>query len=126
MEVLQSAGVRIYAQQWGNRTDLGVVAVVDGADAGACWMRLLAPGIGLASVDASTPQLGIALEPGYQHKGFGKALMQEALAQAAGAGYRQVALTVHPANPARWMYQSCGFKLVEQRSGHWLMLAALA
>ena len=59
--------VRIYVERWGRETDCGVVAVVDGVDAGACWMRVLPHGTGLSSVDAVTPQLGIALEPDYQH-----------------------------------------------------------
>ena len=126
IEVLQSPGARIYAENWGKPTDIGVVAVVDGCDAGACWLRLLPPGTGLASVDPTTPQLGIALEPEYQHRGFGKPLMLEALSRAARAGHKQVALTVHPENPARFLYQSCGFKQVEVRHYYWLMVASVA
>lgn len=124
IEVLQSPGARIYAEDWGRPTDIGVVAVVDGTDAGACWMRVLPVGTGLASVDPITPQLGIALDLGFQHKGFGKPLMLEALARAARAGHGQVALTVHPENPARFMYQSCGFKQLAVRGHYWLMVAA--
>ena len=51
----------------GTFAECGVVAVVDGIDAGACWMRALPPGTGLGSVDAVTPQLGMALEPEFQH-----------------------------------------------------------
>lgn len=126
VEVLQSPGARIYAEDWGRGSDIGVVAVVEGRDAGACWMRLLPPGTGLASVDSGTPQLGIALEPEFQHRGFGRPLMREALARAARAGHAQVALTVHPENPARHLYQSCGFVQVEVRSTYWLMIARVA
>ena len=41
---------------------VGVVGEVNGNAIGACWMRLLPEGVGLASIDAATPQLGIALE----------------------------------------------------------------
>lgn len=126
IEVLQSPGVRLYAEQWGRPGDVGVVAQVDGQDAGACWMRLLPPGVGLASVDDSTPQLGIALEPAFQHRGHGRALMLAALQAAREAGHRQVALTVHPENPARHLYARCGFRPLEMRNGYHLMLAALA
>jgi ribosomal protein S18 acetylase RimI-like enzyme len=125
-EVLQSDGVRIYAENWGRSSDVGVVAQVDGVDAGACWMRLLATGVGLAFVDETTPQLGIALEPAYQHKGYGRPLMLEALAAAGRAGYRQVSLTVHPQNPARHMYERCGFRKIGRRNHYHLMVAALA
>jgi ribosomal protein S18 acetylase RimI-like enzyme len=98
---------------------------VDGQDAGACWLRLLPAGVGLASVDAETPQLGIALEPEFQHRGFGRPLMREALRTAWLAGYKQVSLTVHPENPAQFMYERCGFRKVGLRSGFHLMLASV-
>ncbi|WP_298827242.1 GNAT family N-acetyltransferase [uncultured Piscinibacter sp.] len=126
VEVLQAPGVRIYAEAWGKTTDVGRVAQVNGTDAGACWVRLLPVGVGLASVDAATPQLGIALEPEFQHKGHGRPLMLETLKAAARAGYRQVALTVHPENPAQYMYESCGFRKVERRNNYHLMLARVA
>ena len=126
VEVLQSPGVRIYAESWGLASDVGVVAQVGDADAGACWMRLLPAGVGLASVDAATPQLGIALEPEFQRKGYGRALLQAALEAARQAGYRQVALTVHPQNPAVALYERCGFRKVELRNNYHLMVVDLA
>jgi ribosomal protein S18 acetylase RimI-like enzyme len=126
IEVLQAAGVRIYAEDWGRPTDVGIVAQVDGVDAGACWMRLLPVGVGLASTDAQTPQLGIALSPEYQHKGFGRPLMEAALKAARQAGYARVSLTVHPLNPALAMYESCGFRKVEMRNSYHLMVADVA
>ena len=126
VEVLQSPGVRIYAESWGLASDVGVVAHVGDADAGACWMRLLPAGVGLASVDAATPQLGIALEPEFQRKGYGRALLQAALEAARQAGYRQVALTVHPQNPAVVLYERCGFRKVELRNHYHLMVVDLA
>lgn len=123
MEVLQAPGVRIYAEDWGRPSDIGVVAQVHGVDAGACWIRLLPMGVGLASVDASTPQLGIALEPPFQRKGYGQPLMLKALAAAREAGFAKVALTVHPANPAQHLYERCGFRKLGLRNGYHLMVA---
>jgi GNAT superfamily N-acetyltransferase len=126
LEVLQHPGVRIYAEDWGRAGDVGVVAVVDGVDAGACWMRLLPAGVGLASVDAVTPQLGIALEPPFQHRGIGGPMMRAALAAARGAGHAQVSLTVHPLNPARHLYERCGFRAAGLRNTYHLMVATLS
>lgn len=125
IEVMQAPTVRIYAEDWGRSTDVGIVAQVEGIDIGACWMRLLPAGVGLGSVDADTPQLGIALEPAFQHRGYGRPLMLEALAAAARAGYRQVSLTVHPDNPAMRLYERCGFRQVELRGTYPLMVARL-
>jgi ribosomal protein S18 acetylase RimI-like enzyme len=123
--VLELPGVRIYAEDWGRQTDVGVVAQVDAVDAGGCWMRLLPVGIGLASTDAQTPQLGIALLPQYQHKGYGRPLMAAALKAAKQAGYARVSLTVHPQNPAQHMYEACGFRNVGIRKSYQLMVANL-
>lgn len=126
IEVLQSPHVRIYAEDWGRRSgDVGVVAQVGGVDAGACWMRLLPEGVGLAFVDERTPQLGIALEPAFQHQGHGRALMQAALQAARQAGHAQVSLTVHPENPAIALYERCGFRKRGLRNTYHLMVAQL-
>lgn len=125
IEVLQSPAVRVYAEDWGRESDVGVVARVNGVDVGACWMRLLPSGVGLAFVDERTPQLGIALEPKHQQRGHGHPLLQAALSAARSAGYSQVSLTVHPLNPALRLYERCGFREVELRSGYHLMVANL-
>lgn len=124
LDVLQQPGVRVYAEDWGRPSDIGLVAVRDGEDAGACWMRVLPEGVGLASIDAVTPQLGIGLLPAFQHQGIGKVLMQAALRAAWAHGHARVALTVHPENPARRLYAACGFEEVEVRRGYHLMVAA--
>lgn len=125
IEVLDNPAVRIYAKGWGRPGDVGVVAVIDGEDAGACWMRLLPRDVGLAYVDERTPQLGIALEPRFQHKGYGEKLMRAALDAAKAAGYAQVSLTVHPQNPAIALYGRCGFRKVGLRNTYHLMVASL-
>lgn len=125
VEVLDNAAVRIYAEQWGRAGDVGVVAQVDGVDAGACWMRLVPGGAGLAWVDEATPQLGIALLPAFQHQGIGRPMMQAALAAARAAGWRRVSLTVHPQNPAIPLYEGCGFRKAGLRNTYHLMVADL-
>ena len=122
-EVLQHPEVRIYAEDFGRREgDLGVVAEIDGKVAGACWMRLVKGGQGLSYIDEDTPQLGIALFPEHQQKGYGEKLMRAALAAAEAAGYRQVALSVHPQNPAQRLYRLCGFEQVDVRRTYLVML----
>jgi ribosomal protein S18 acetylase RimI-like enzyme len=124
-EVLDHPAVRIYAEDWGRAGDVGVVAEVGDAAAGACWMRLLPPRVGLAYVDERTPQLGIALLPPFQRKGIGGALMTAALQAARRWGYAQVSLTVHPQNPAVALYQRCGFVKRDVRNTYDLMVARL-
>ncbi|MCW8193608.1 GNAT family N-acetyltransferase [Proteobacteria bacterium 005FR1] len=128
-EVLESPAVRIYAENWGRTGDVGVVGTteLDGGERniGACWMRTLPAGSGLAWVDDATPQLGIAVEPCYQGRGWGAQLMRAALEAARAEGYSQVSLTVHPQNPAIGMYERCGFQKAGMRSDYHLMIAKL-
>ena len=126
VEVLQHPAVRIFVEGWGLSTDVGVVALVNGKDAGACWMRLVPGAQGLAYIDDETPQLGIALEPEFRNRGFGKSMMKAELAAAWAHGYRKVSLTVHPENPARSMYQACGFAEAGLRGTYHLMVAQSA
>ena len=124
-EVLDHPGVSIYAKEWGREGDVGVVGQVDGKPVGACWVRRIRGGLGLGYVDDDTPQLGIALLPDYRGRGFGRRLMLAALEAARAYGYRQVSLTVHPQNPARALYESCGFVEQEIRKTYHLMVARL-
>jgi ribosomal protein S18 acetylase RimI-like enzyme len=124
--VLDDSRVRIYAEDWGRKGDVGVAGELPGRPSpiGACWMRLVPGGAGLAFVDDDTPQLGIAVLAPCQRRGFGGAILRAALAAARVAGYRQVSLTVHPLNPAIALYERCGFRHAGLRGTYHLMLAA--
>jgi ribosomal protein S18 acetylase RimI-like enzyme len=126
-EILDHPEVRIYAEDFGQREgDLGVALEVDGVatPVGACWMRLVTGGRGLAYIDEETPQLGIALLPGYQGQGHGERLMRAALA-AAKTRFPRVSLSVHPENPAANLYRKCGFRQVDVRRTYLVMVADL-
>jgi ribosomal protein S18 acetylase RimI-like enzyme len=125
--VLDSPQVRIYAENWGRVGDVGVVLELadEAAPIGVCWLRLIPDRQGLAHVDDATPQLGIALFHCFQGKGYGHSLLRAALDAARAAGYSQVALTVHPDNPAIGMYERCGFHKREIRNSYHLMVVEL-
>ena len=89
-------------------------------------MRLLPEGVGGAYVDERTPQLGIALEAAFQHKGYGGRHCWQRSPRSQAAGYRQVSLTVHPENPANALYEHCGFRKSGLRHNYYLMLASVA
>lgn len=124
---LHAPQMRIYAENWGRPGDIGVVMELANVAApiGACWMRVLPAGQGLAYVDETTPQLGIGLFPCFQGKSHGHRLMLAALECARNAGVEQVSLTVHPANPAIAMYERCGFQKHALQNSQQVMLANL-
>ena len=124
--ILEHPEVRIYAEEWGRAGDVGVLGETEaGRPMGACWMRLIRHGVGLAYVDDKTPQLGIAVFPEFHRQGHGETLMRAALDAARALGYRKVSLTVHPLNPAIRLYERCGFARLENRRTYHLMVADL-
>jgi ribosomal protein S18 acetylase RimI-like enzyme len=124
--VLEHPDVRIYAESWGRKGDVGVVAVDEaGAVAGGAWMRVVPGGKGLAYVDAATPQLGIAVLPPHQRKGLGGTLLSAAIDAARDHGFPRVSLTVHPGNPAIALYEKQGFRKAGLRRTYHLMVREL-
>lgn len=125
-EVLDWPDVRIYAENWGRKDDLGLIGELDGAPVGGAWVRRLIEGKGLAYIDDDTPQLGIGLFPDFQRRGFGAILFGALLKVCADHGFKQVSLTVHPENPAIALYERFGFEKIAHRSRDYhLMLVRL-
>ena len=68
--------VQLYVKAWGRPGDTAVIAIEDGFPVGAAWFRLFPrerPGYGF--VDASTPELAIAVVPSRRGRGIGDALL---------------------------------------------------
>jgi ribosomal protein S18 acetylase RimI-like enzyme len=101
-----------YVSAWGRAGDMGFVAVEvgGGEPIGAAWLRLLTGDErGYGYVDEETPELGMAVLPGYRGRGVGSDLLRHLL-EAAGAVYRSVCLSVSADNPAVRLYERAGFE----------------
>lgn len=106
-----------YVEGWGRAGDVGVIAVAgDGREVGgggrrvgAAWVRLLVgDGAGYGWVDDATPELAIAVEPGWEGRGVGRAMLARLLADVEGR-FPAVSLSVRSDNPARRLYARLGF-----------------
>jgi ribosomal protein S18 acetylase RimI-like enzyme len=121
-EVVREPGMAHYAANWGRPGDIGYLA----SDAyrqpvGAAWLRLLAGhDRGYGYVDDTTPELAVAVMPGYRGQGIGTRLLI-ALLDAAGESYDAVSLSVQADNPALRLYQRLGFEVVED-GGTWFTM----
>lgn len=126
--VLSQPEVSKYVEAWGRAGDQGFVAVDEGSGepVGAVWLRLLAGAEkGYGYVDEETPELGMAVLPGYRGRGIGTALL-ERLLETAGAAYRKVCLSVSPENPARRLYERAGFEQVGRDGSSVTMIKRLS
>ena len=110
-EVVEQPEIARYVKGWGRTGDSGFVAVdaLSQQPVGATWIRLFTavhPGYGY--VNDATPELTIALLPDWRGRGVGSQLMTAMLA-AARHDYAAVSLSVSATNPARRLYERCGF-----------------
>jgi GNAT superfamily N-acetyltransferase len=112
MDILSTPELARYAAGFGRPGDLGVLASNHGGTPiGAAWLRLIPDGYGY--VDDDTPELTMAVVPGYRGRGVGSALL-ERLIGAAGDRYPAVSLSVQEGNPAERLYRRFGFEAVSE------------
>jgi RimJ/RimL family protein N-acetyltransferase len=101
-----------------------VVAAVDGAVAGYATVGQT---IGQLAAHAHVLQIkGLAVDPGHQGAGVGRALVLAACERALQSGALKLSLRVLSTNPsARRLYESCGFELEGVLRGEFLIDGAL-
>ena len=110
-EIIQQPEIARYVAGWGRVGDSGFMAADELSQQriGAVWIRRFTaaqPGYGF--VNDATPELTIALLPDWRGRGAGGQLIT-AMLTAARHAYAAVSLSVSAANPARRLYERCGF-----------------
>ena len=107
----------MYLAGWPRQGDHGVVAEHDGP-VGAAWYRTYAEtdhGYGFVAEDV--PELSIAVVASRRHEGIGRQLLVELIDASVSHGFRALSLSVAENNPARRLYESTGFVVVDKH-GH--------
>lgn len=105
-----------YVEHWGKESDFGYVAIEQSTlqTVGVVWARLFpgeTPGYGF--INKETPELSIAVLPGFRNQGIGTQLLDKLIGQARHH-FRAVSLSVSADNPAVRLYERFGF----ERTGH--------
>jgi GNAT superfamily N-acetyltransferase len=112
--VLATPEVAHYVAGWMRDGDAGILALHDGAPAGAAWWRTFTgadPGYGYVADDV--PELGLAVLEPYRRRGLGRLLMVSLLDRARAEGMRALSLSVEDGNDAaRTLYNGLGFATV--------------
>ncbi len=127
-DVVRQPALARYVSGWmGRPGDTGFVAEVEGKPIGAAWLRRWLPEErGFGFVDEATPELSMALLPGYRGCGIGTLLLRRALVEVA-RGSEAVSLSVSESNVALRLYQRFGFTTVgKPKDGSVTMLKRLA
>jgi GNAT superfamily N-acetyltransferase len=105
-----------YVEGFGRPDDFGVIALdaATGAGAGAAWIRRMPANWPLYRfVDASTPELAIAVTPPHIGRGAGSLMLARLIADTA-ANHSAIALSVRANNPAKALYERLGFTIVTE------------
>jgi ribosomal protein S18 acetylase RimI-like enzyme len=116
-QVMADPRYAMYLAGWPRRGDHGLVAEHDGP-VGAAWYRTYtdaAHGHGFVAEDV--PELSIAVVASRRREGIGRRLLLGLIEASGAQGCRALSLSVAENNPARGLYESVGFVLVEQH-GH--------
>jgi GNAT superfamily N-acetyltransferase len=121
-EVMADPRFAMYLTGWPRRGDHGLVAEHDGP-VGAAWYRTFTEadhGYGFVAEDV--PELSIAVVASRRHEGIGRRLLGDLIDASVAQGYAAMSLSVSEKNPARRLYESVGFVLIEKRDTSWTMV----
>jgi ribosomal protein S18 acetylase RimI-like enzyme len=126
-EIIRHPDISKYAENWGNKNDLGVFAADARTDekTGAAWLRLFTEkNRGYGYVDNKTPELTMAVLPEFRNRGIGAILLTELLRISRGR-FNAVSLSVSAGNNAIHLYQRFGFETVGSTENSYTMLLHL-
>ena len=121
-EVMADPRYAMYLAGWPRQGDHGLVAEQDGP-VGAAWYRTYTEanhGYGFVAEDV--PELSIAVIASRRHEGLGRRLLGDLIAASLAQGYSAMSLSVREENPARGLYESAGFVLIEKHGTSWTMV----
>jgi ribosomal protein S18 acetylase RimI-like enzyme len=116
-QVMADPRYALYLAGWPRQGDYGIVAEQD-EPLGAAWYRTYTEvnhGYGFVAEDV--PELSIAVIASRRHEGIGRRVLSDLIEASVARGCRALSLSVAENNPARGLYESTGFVMVE-RHGH--------
>lgn len=126
-EIIEDPSIKKYIENWNQKEgDLAIVCL-DGEELiGAIWGRKFSEdNKGYGFIDAETPEIGMAIKQEYRGKGLGSNLIKLLVDEYLEQGVGQLSLNVNTLNPAKRLYERCGFVKVSEESGAEIMTKQL-
>lgn len=114
VEVMEDPRYAKYLEGWPRPGDYGLIAELD-EPVGAAWYRTYSRAShGHGFVGEDVPELAIAVIAARRNQGIGRRLLLDLIGASVAQGFRALSLSVNEHNPARSLYESLGFVLIEQ------------
>ena len=111
-----------YVEEWPRDGDAGVIAEGDDGVLGAAWFRRFARGRpGFGFIDEFTPELSVAVAPGWRGRGFGSELLVALIEVGRERRFDGLALSVESRNRAVQLYRRIGFVVAVDENGSYTM-----
>ncbi len=121
-QVMADPRYAMYLDGWTRQGDYGLVADLEGP-VGAAWYRTYSEAShGYGFVNEDVPELSIAVVASRRQEGIGRRLLVDLIDASVAQGYSALSLSVAQDNPARGLYESTGFVLVEKHGGSLTMV----
>jgi ribosomal protein S18 acetylase RimI-like enzyme len=121
-QVMADPRYAMYLAGWPRQGDFGLIAEQDGP-VGAAWYRTFTEAShGYGFVAEDVPELSIAVVASRRREGIGRRLLVELIEASLAQGHSALSLSVIEDNPARGLYESVGFVLVEKLGRSWTMV----
>lgn len=120
MPVMDAAFDPVFGEAW-SRSQCGGILPMRGVE---LWLAETpdhrAAGFALwRTIYEDSELLLLAVAPGYQHQGIGRALLETFLSAAREQGARRLHLEVRDGNPAVQFYEAAGFRLAGRRRDYY-------
>ena len=115
-----------YIDNWGDSGDFGLIVQYNDEQIGAIWCRLFTEDQkGYGFVDASTPEVSMAIKENFRNRGLGVKLMSQLFLLSKEKGYNTLSLSVDKRNRAADFYIRMGFGIVGEVGTAFTMKKAL-
>lgn len=115
-EAMTDPRLSVYLDGWPRPGDVGLIAERE-EPLGAAWYRpYTEDSHGYGFVEPDVPALSIAVVATHRRQGIGRLLLTRLIELSEAEGVDVLSLSVNTENPARHLYASVGFRVVETRA----------
>lgn len=124
--IVEEPELNKYYRNWGREGDIGILVKVDELAVGACWSRLHpADNQGYGFVDATIPELTIAVKEEWRNRGLGQKMLELLCEYNRAGGYNSMSLSVDKRNRVVALYKRLGFEILDEKGTAYTMLKRL-